>query len=44
MMFNKNNRNEKDVLLTKFKSGYDKVYKSMEQPEKDYDSIKKLVE
>ena len=44
MMFKKNNKENKDVLLTKFKSGYDKVYKTMEQPEKDYDSIKKLVE
>ena len=44
MMFKKNNKENKDVMLTKFKSGYDKVYKTMERPEKDYDSIKKLVE
>ena len=45
MMFNRNNKNNKQTKpLFQMKTSYDKVAKAIQQPAKDYDTTKKLVE
>ena len=45
MMFNRNNKNNKQTKpLFQMKTSYDKVANVMQQPAKDYDTIKDLVE
>ena len=45
MMFNRNNKNNKQTKpLFQMKTSYDKVANAMQQPAKDYDTIKDLVE
>ena len=44
MMFHRNNKNKETKPLFQMKTSYDKVAPAMQQPAKDYDAIKDLVE